>query len=267
MQDSRYPQHPGSQNSNRQDYEKNLKVDAEERVDLYTIVREMREVEHGQTRVSRLFYAAQLNEFEKNKVDLEAAFTNWSSKYLEDETVKITGFMLIRGSFCFHLLESDSKVLNEYLKYLHAETKQKNSVYLGIYVLAFNEENPYRQYDEWGSYNSLTTGVVITKPEKSDQEMQDRIWAIYKMFCQAGARLKEKEKNVKKKSENRWKEASDEIALSNEDISIMVASRFMNLDDYYKLYLEDLEIELDSELQYPQHPTLLDTLEYKDNLI
>lgn len=48
---------------------------------------------------------------------------------------------------------------------------------------------------------------------------------------------------------------------------MMVSPRFMNLDDYYKLYLEDLEIELDSELQYPQHPTLLDTLEYKDNLI
>jgi len=267
MQDSHLQQGYGQQHSHRQEYEKSFKVDAEERGDLYTIVRDMREVEYGATKVSRLFLAAQLNESDKNKVDLENAFLNWSSQFSEDESIRITGFLLIRGAFVFHLLEADSKILNAYLKHLHAESKEKTSVYTGIYVLAFNEENPYRFYDEWGSYNALSSAVVLSKPEKNDQEMQDRIYAIYNMFCQSGTHLREKEKNQKKKSENRWKEASDEIALSNDDISIMINSRFMSIDDYYMLYLEDLEIELDNELQYPQHPTLLDTLEYKDNLI
>jgi len=267
MQDSRYQQPFASQQSQRQDYEKSFKVDAEERGDLYSIVRDMREIEHGSTKVSRLFLAAQLNESDKNKVDLENAFLTWSSQFVEDESTRITGFLLIRGSFFFHLLEADSKILNIYLKHLHDESKDKNSVYAAIYVLAFNEENPYRFYDEWGSYNALASAVVLSKPEKSDQEMQDRIYAIYNMFCQSGYNLREKEKNQKKKSENRWKEASDEIALSNDDVSTMINSRFMSIDDYYMLYLEDLEIELDNELQYPQHPTLLDTLEYKDNLV
>ena len=77
MQDSRYQssqQHPQASNLDKSD-----KVDAEERVDLYSVVREMREVQYGETRVARLFYAASLNEFEKNKdfFDKDSFFFLW----------------------------------------------------------------------------------------------------------------------------------------------------------------------------------------------
>src|SRR5688572_22537518 len=89
MQQSMQGSFQGSMQSNRQEYDKGaFKVDAEDRVDLYSVVREMREVEYGETRVSRIFYAAQLNEFEKNNHDLESEFLNWSSRYTED--VRIT---------------------------------------------------------------------------------------------------------------------------------------------------------------------------------
>jgi len=265
MQESRSQQQLGSTQTN------GFKVDAEERVDLYTVVREMREVIHGETRVSRAFIATHLKESEKNEVDLETAFNNWRAQFSDEnqETNPIfTGFLSIRGPFSFHLLESDSKSLNAYLKHLHTEFKQKNTPYESIQVLAFNEENPSRFYSEWGACKALhSSNVPLSKPEKSDSEVQDRIFAIYNMFCQSGVRLRDRERNQIKKSEKRWNEVSDEIAISNDDFSTMINARVMSIDDYYMLYLEDLEIELDNELQFPQHPTLLDTLEYKDNLL
>ena len=265
MQENRSHQNLGASQTS------GFKVDAEERVDLYGVVRDMREVPDTETRVSRAFIAANIKESEKKEVDLEADFNNWRAQFIDEnqETNPVfTGFLSIRGPFSFHLLESDSKSLNAYLKHLYTESKQKNSIYENIQVLAFNEENPYRFYSEWGACKALhSSNVPLSKPEKSDTEVQDRIFAIYNMFCQSGLRLRERERNQIKKSEKRWNEVSDEIAISNDDFSTMINARVMSIEDYYMLYLEDLEIELDNELQFPQHPTLLDTLEYKDNLV
>lgn len=40
--------------------------------------------------------------------------------------------------------------------------------------------------------------------------------------------------------------------------------RFMSIEDYYHLYLEDIEILLDREIQYPYNPPLTKYLEYYD---
>ena len=54
----------------------------------------------------------------------------------------------------------------------------------------------------------------------------------------------------------------EEIKIEIDDMSMLFAPKFMNLDEYYEFYLEDIEIHLDCERQYPYTPSLLNYLEY-----
>ena len=47
-------------------------------------------------------------------------------------------------------------------------------------------------------------------------------------------------------------------------MSMLFSNRFMSIDDYAELYLEDLEIKLDSEVEFPYKPSLTRNLEYSD---
>jgi hypothetical protein len=38
----------------------------------------------------------------------------------------------------------------------------------------------------------------------------------------------------------------------------------MSIEEYFEMYLDELEIELDSELHFPQLPTMIDILQYND---
>ena len=60
---------------------------------------------------------------------------------------------------------------------------------------------------------------------------------------------------------------ADKINPGNEELYIMSSHHLMSIQEYYELYLDDLEIELDSELHFPQNPTMIDILEYNDNPI
>ena len=56
-----------------------------------------------------------------------------------------------------------------------------------------------------------------------------------------------------------------EFRFSSEDISILLSNNYMTIDEYYAFYLEDVEINLDSEKEYPYKPSLTKVLEYSDN--
>ncbi len=89
--------------------------------------------------------------------------------------------------------------------------------------------------------------------------MADRAYQIYLLFCAAG------EKTLKKgggKKENF--QLGADIPLTNEDLYILVQKRFMGINEYEEMYLQDLEVDLDGDRVFPMTPSLVNYLEFSD---
>lgn len=243
------------------------KIDAQERVDLYRIVKEIREGRQPNEAVSRLFVMSKLLDNDKAKVDIENIIYTWIRETGASLKTTLTGFLWIKGIYCIHLLEGDSKVLNLFLKYLYDESKKKDTIYASVVVLAFNEENPSRWFHHWGSGDVLWTGQHREDTDKNESEMHEIVWKAYDSFYQASLYLAQKLEKEKKITKNLWKDMADKINPGNEELYIMSSHHLMSIQEYYELYLDDLEIELDSEMHFPQNPTMIDILEYNDNPI
>jgi hypothetical protein len=48
-------------------------------------------------------------------------------------------------------------------------------------------------------------------------------------------------------------------------MSLLCSKRFMDIETYHSMYLQEIEIQLDGELVYPYTPSLTKNLEYADN--
>lgn len=48
-------------------------------------------------------------------------------------------------------------------------------------------------------------------------------------------------------------------------MTTLLSNYFMNIDQYYQFYLDDVEITLDGEKEFPYKASLTKVLEYSDN--
>ncbi len=76
-------------------------------------------------------------------------------------------------------------------------------------------------------------------------------------MCNAGRRHE-----PKKAKEKGQKKISGEVNLTNDDMATLLMPYYMSIEQYAEMYLEDLEIKLDAELEYPYKPVLTRVLEY-----
>ena len=51
-----------------------------------------------------------------------------------------------------------------------------------------------------------------------------------------------------------WSEIAGEAKLPNEDLFMLISKRFMNIQEYLNLYVEDLDLVLEDEISFPQPP-------------
>jgi hypothetical protein len=47
-------------------------------------------------------------------------------------------------------------------------------------------------------------------------------------------------------------------------MNLLLCDRFLNIEQYHSIYLQDLDIQLDAEFEYPYPPSLIKNLEYVD---
>lgn len=45
---------------------------------------------------------------------------------------------------------------------------------------------------------------------------------------------------------------------------LMLKNNYLNIEEYYDMYLDDIEIKLDSEIVFPYVPSLITNLEYSE---
>lgn len=57
---------------------------------------------------------------------------------------------------------------------------------------------------------------------------------------------------------------ANEFNFSNDDWSMLMMKYYMSIEDYYEMYLDDVVIQLDSEMVYPFTPSLINNLEYSE---
>eukprot|EP01017_Pseudomicrothorax_dubius_P041539 TRINITY_DN6657_c0_g1_i1.p1 TRINITY_DN6657_c0_g1~~TRINITY_DN6657_c0_g1_i1.p1 ORF type:complete len:253 (-),score=56.33 TRINITY_DN6657_c0_g1_i1:11-769(-) len=215
--------------------------------------------------ISRLFYACGLKDQEKAaKTEFLNSIAS-SIKSIRAEGKRITGFMLVKGSYIIHFLESDSATIYEYLRKLQKDSKLPKTPYERINVLALNEEIAEDTFPDWEMDEVFQTGQVIPEGDRPDDQMLEKVWNVYSGFIKTGLKLKEKHRRDEKVSKQAWKELTSEISFGNDEISIMLSPKYMNIDDYLAIYESDLEIVLDDELAFPQPPRMSKILEYYDN--
>ena len=190
------------------------------------------------------------------KYDNHELMSAMVKKLSQEEGSKLTGYMQQKGSYIIHLLEGEGHVIDKFIRYLVNESKKEKTIYIGINILALNEENPKRFYETW-LYEGPFPFAPVMELDKSDQQIRDRLWAIYQLFCNAG----NKTKGVR---DARNLKLVNEVALSNEDVFMLLQKNFMSIVDYSNLYLKDLEIDLDNEHVYPYPISLTSVLEFSD---
>lgn len=202
---------------------------------------------------------------EKYSKPFETDTENWKNDQEIKYRASVTGYLWMKGIYNLHLLESDSKVLNAYLRYLYDQQNRKDTYYSNITILAFNEDCPKKWFDHWGSGDLNFTGKVYEEHGKSESDMHELSYRMYDSFFQASGAYAQKLINEKKRSKQLWKDIAEKINPNNEELFCLSCENFMNIHDYYSMYLDDLEVELESELHYPQNKTMIDILEYNDD--
>ncbi len=153
--------------------------EAEEQLDLYTLVKENRE-ESELLPVARLLYVAYINEGIRDSynIDVEKQMSEWKRNH--EEFKDLEGFYLVKNLFAIHFLEGDSLKLNKFMRHLHGEFKKEKSYYQIINIIAFNEENREHKYSKWFSESAHMSGPTLSQDiEKSDSLITERTWEIY----------------------------------------------------------------------------------------
>jgi len=224
-------------------------------MDLYQVIRQKRE--ELSTPVARVLIACSLDSDKSQQKDIEEVIGEWVRNAQDHYNTVLTGFLLVKGSFTVHLLEGESDILNLFLRYLHEDFNKEKSRFSGINVVTFNEENPERSFGAWYSENVFQTGPPIVDIDKTEQQMIERSWQIYNLFCSAGM------KALKMKDRAGIKLGAD-VPLTNEDLYMLMQKRFIEINEYAEIYLGDLEIDIDSEHVFPYTPSLLNYLEFYD---
>jgi len=250
------------------------RVDAAERVDLYEIVRNKREGDPNKAPIARLFYIAKLKGNDENKSHIhekvEVGIENMLSEIFENYNLRnpdnvnkhFTGFMKNVDACSLHFLEGDGGILNIFVHLLYEEFKSDKSFYDQINILAFNEENSQRCFESWGYHSTPAPKIDAFDAgnDKSDQQLNDKAWEIYDKFLQAGS--KSRDKFSGKSNKDLWRDISGDIKLSADDFATLLAEKYVSLEEYERIFLEDVDITLEDELVFPQPPSLIDILEY-----
>ena len=267
------PQSPGLPPKKKQ-------IDPAERHDLYEEVKGKRE-NPSKPIVSRLFYMARLElkdaaddkveqfqrQYEKDIREIvDLIREDYRREGADSVNNEITGFLRTSANCSLHFLESSSDVLNQFIDilYTHHFCQEKIGYrYDQFHILAFNEDNPYRCYADWGLHSSPHQSMdpPDIHQNETEEKLLKRAWEVYDKFAQAGIKSQDK-LSTGSAGREVWKEISSEVKLSPEDFGVLQVDEFVNIEDFVRIYRNEMEIKLEDEMIFPQPPSLIDILEH-----
>lgn len=145
------------------------------------------------------------------------------------EHPEVSSYLYIKGVFYVQVLESHHIVhINRYMQSLHESLEKRPGLMNMIRVVHQSYENTRPLFNKVTCDNSPQPGPILGETEKTDEQIQDRSFEIYTLFLD-GAKMK---------SDNPSHKIGNMIVLSNDDMAILICSKFMSLQEYLKLYCE-----------------------------
>lgn len=93
---------------------------------------------------------------------------------------------------------------------------------------------------------SQQSGPILIDSDKLEEQIMERSVEIYEAF----------EEGAKTKRANPAHKIGTMILLNNDDMSILVSKHFMSLEEYLSIYLDEVEMTKESDLNYPLPPNM-----------
>lgn len=88
---------------------------------------------------------------------------------------KLCGYLLIKGLFFLHLIESQSPdTINQYMASVYQLYSRNPAVFNTLNILYNSDENPNKLFKTWFVENVYQTGPNLGETDKLDQQISDR---------------------------------------------------------------------------------------------
>jgi hypothetical protein len=165
----------------------------------------------------------------------------------------VKSYIYVKGVFYIQLLESISiSSINAYLISFQENLNKRPTLVNIIRIVHQSYENLQPFFKGVDCDNIPQSGPILTDTEKTEEQIQDRSFEIYDLFIEG----------AKKRSENPSHKIGNMILLSNDDMSILISSKFMSLPEYIQLYTGEMNVDREQEFSYPLPPSFFHAMEY-----
>lgn len=165
----------------------------------------------------------------------------------------VRSYIYLKGVFYIHILESSSiAAINAYLLAYHQALAKRPALVNVIRVVHQSYENFQAYFKATDCDSNPQAGPILSETEKTEEQIQDRSFEIYDLFMEG----------AKKRSENPSHRIGNMILLSNDDMAILICSRFMSLGEYVELYTGELNVDREQEFSYPLPPSFFHVMEF-----
>ena len=144
-----------------------------------------------------------------------------------------------------------SQVLEDYLRNLHQEMQDSESIYARVNILALSEENKERCFEAWGKDKVPNIGAGTDDIFLEGEQKENKLWEGYEGFLKGGEKYSQLYAKGTTNSKKLWSEARLAINLDNTDYYIFASKSFTDLQTYHEMFLDNIRIVLDEDLSFP----------------
>jgi len=142
-----------------------------------------------------------------------------------------------------------------YLSQLHSAVRSGKSLHSSVNIITYIEECPNSVFPIWYKYEMTSYGKESQLYK--DKPATEKAWVMYNnLFCNMGAALKafiitEDDFLFKEALIRREENAYAKYFPSAEEIKEFSGSDFVSLENFVKMYIDMVDVELDEDLVWP----------------
>lgn len=160
-----------------------------------------------------------------------------------------------------------SEVFENYLRQLHRDMKDPDTIYETVSVLVLSEEQKERAFESWGKENAsaqFAAEVTNTDFELEGEQKIEKLWGVYENFLKGGEQYTSLLEGGESNEKSLWNKTLSAINLENTDYYVFASKCYPSLEQYFNMFLDDVDIVLDEDLSFPLSLPLTELLEYTD---
>jgi hypothetical protein len=142
-----------------------------------------------------------------------------------------------------------------FLSQLHLDIKSGKSNHSAVNIITYVEECPNSLFPVWYKYEMTTYGRESQLYK--DKSVTEKAWVMYNnLFCNMGTALKtfiqtEEDFVLREVQIRREENAYAKYFPSADEIREFTGNDFVSLENFVKMYIDMIDVELDEDLIWP----------------